>query len=516
MKKLFVLFAAAGSLVLGGCKKFLDVNENPNTATTTDARYVFTNALARTASNQVGGVHTMGGSWVGFYGHSTSFSGGGQEKTYVFTNNDFNYWDGMYDNLYDYQYVIENGAKDGVPYLVGPAKVMKAYVFQKLVDLYGNVPYSEAFQASTNLAPKYDNAQTIYEDLIVKLTEAVTDIKGATFPSAEPADITFNASKTNWVKFANTVKMRILMRQSNMAGRDAYITGKINEIVTEGSGLITSNVYVQPGYQKSSGSSGSKLNPFYANYGYDQNDAQSSNYAYRKVGAVLINFLKNTADGFRLPRLAAPKSGGDPALAGSYVGIPLGGDGSTYLEANTSSIGSMQIVKGDATRASILMSAAEAYFLAAEAAQRYGITAFGTAQANYENGVRQAFRLAAATHTGTATATNAQADAAANTYLASAQQLVDWSVSTDKLRTIWVQKWVALAHVDGLEAWSEYRRTNSTTSSGSVPTSPKSVAVSSSQAEPVRLFYPLREQNVNSGNYTSVNVFTNRIFWDVN
>jgi hypothetical protein len=510
MKKFLIIFAAVGAVGLGGCKKFLDKNENPNSAVTTDARYVFTNAQQRTIANQVGGVHTMGGSWVGFYGHSTSFTGGGQEKTYVFTNNDFNYWDGMYDNLADYDYVIKNAAKDNATYLVGPAKIMTAYVYQKLVDLYGNVPYTEAMDAANNLEPKYDNAQTIYEDLIVKLTEAIADIKAATFPSTDLSDITFKANKTNWIQLANTLKLRILIRQSNMTGRTAYITGKINEIITEGSGFLTDNAYVQPGYTKSSG----KLNPFYNNYGYDQNDAQVQNYAYRKMGAVIVNFLKNTNDLFRLQRIAAPKTGADPNNQLSYVGIPLGGDGSTYLEANTSSIGSMQIVKGDASRSSILMSAAEAYFLRAEAAERYGIAALGNARTLYETGVTWAFRLAAATQTGTATATTAQADAAAATYLASGQPLVDWDDSPDHLRAIWVQKYLALVHVDGLEAWSEYRRTNSTTSTGSVPTNPQSVSTTS--AQPVRLYYPLREQNVNSSNYTNVNVFTNRIFWDVN
>src|SRR3982751_1251786 len=120
MRIYLFIFAA---LSLGSCKKFLDVNKNPNSAVTTDSRYIFTNAQARTVSAQVGGVHTMAESWVGYYGHSTSFTGGGQEKTYVFTNNDFDYFEGMYDNIADYEYVIHNADKDGVGYLVGPAKV---------------------------------------------------------------------------------------------------------------------------------------------------------------------------------------------------------------------------------------------------------------------------------------------------------------------------------------------------------------------------------------------------------
>lgn len=513
MKKYLSFLVMASALVgLGGCKKYLDVNQNPNIPTITRADFTFSNAQSTTAAQQVGGVHMMAGSWVGYYGHSTSFTGGGQEKTYVFTNADFNFWDGFYNNLTDYQYTIDNAARDGVSHLAGPARVMQAYVWQKLVDLYGNIPYSEALQGTKFLEPKYDDARTIYEDLITKITQAIAEIKAATFPAREEADIMFKGNKTRWIQFANTLKLRILMRQSNMTGRDAYIQAAINTIATEGSGFITDHALVQPGYAKAL----NKMNPFYANYGFTEVDAQTGAYAYRKMGAVIVNFLRSTGDQFRLERIARPKPGGNPSNSADYVGIPLGGAGNAYLEAATSPIGTMQIFMYDATRPSVLMSAAEAYLLRAEAAQRYGIAALGSAQTNYEDGVRWAFRLAAATHTNSPSASTTQADAAANAYLASGQNNVDWAASTDKLRAIWIQKWLALVNIDGLEAWSEYRRTNSTTSTGSVPTSPKSIAVAGSQPEPVRLFYPQREQNVNSANYVNVNVFTNRIFWDVN
>lgn len=519
MKKYLIIFAA---LAMGGCKKFLDVNTNPNVATTTPANYVFTNAQARTAANQVGGVHVMSGSWVGFYGHSTSFTGGGQEKTYVFTNNDFNFWNGMYDNLADYQLVVNNAEKDGVASLIGPAEVMKAYVFQKLVDLYGNIPYKEALQGTAFLEPKYDNAQEIYDSLVKKVTDAIALMKGQTWPLNNASDIMFKGNKTMWLKFANTLKLRLLIRQTYVPSRgSSYIVPQINTILSEGSGFLTENAYVQPGYSKSVG----KLNPFYGTYGYTETDAQTGTFAYRRLGAVTVNFLVATGDIFRLSRIARPKPGGNPALFSDYVGIPLGGSSNAYLESNTSPIGSMQIVQGEAGRPSILMSAAEAYFLKAEAAERYAIAGLGSARSNYEEGVREAFRLAAGTYLGTTTsyglslsggapsATDADAVAAANTYLASGQPLADWDDSPDKLRAIWVQKYLALIHVDGLEAWSEYRRTNGA-STGIAPTSPHSVATTS--PEPVRLYYPKTEENVNSKNYVGVNVFTDRIFWDVN
>ncbi|HYM93393.1 MAG TPA: SusD/RagB family nutrient-binding outer membrane lipoprotein, partial [Chitinophagaceae bacterium] len=264
MKKYLIFL---GALAMAGCKKYLDVNINPNTATVTKANYVFTNALKVSADIQVSGLHSLGSTWSGYWAHSTSFTGGGQEKTYVFTNNDFNFFDGIFDNLTDYQYAIDHGAADGYPNIVDPAKIMKCYIYQKLVDLYGNVPYSQALKGTAYTYPVYDNAQAIYDSMIVTLTGAIADMKAATWPLNESSDIMFNGNKTSWIQFANTLKLRILMRESYIASRSSYITTEINNILTEGTGFLTDNAYCNPGYTKTSG----KLNPFYGNFGYDQN-----------------------------------------------------------------------------------------------------------------------------------------------------------------------------------------------------------------------------------------------------
>ncbi|MFI5133040.1 MAG: SusD/RagB family nutrient-binding outer membrane lipoprotein [Chitinophagales bacterium] len=527
MKKYLIFFAA---LAMVSCKKYLNVNINPNTATVTKANYVFTNALKVTADIEVGGLGALGHTWTGQWAHSTSFTGGGQEKTYVFTNNDFNFFDGIYDNLTDYQYTIDHAAADGFPHIVSPAKIMQCLMYQKLVDLYGNVPYSQALKGTAFTYPAYDDAQTIYSSLITTLTAAIADIKATTWPLNEASDIFFSGNKTNWIKLANTLKLRILMRQSYMASRASYITTELNNIVTEGSGFITDNVYCNPGYTKTSG----KLNPFYANWGFDQNDAQSGNRAYRMMNNVMITYLKNSTDQYRLSRIADTVPGSGPALSTNYAGVPMG-SATGYLSSSVSPIGREQIVKGDAGRSSIIMTVAESYFLQSEAALVFGIGSWGTVQNLYNSGVQWAFRLATATQAGTATGTNASADAAATLYLTpgSGAPFADWNLATTtvlKRTFIQVQKWVALCNIDGSELWAEYRRINTTDASGVVsatpgangafgcsPYTPHSVVVAPTSPEPVRLFYPLRESSVNGSNVPAgINVFTSKIFWDVN
>jgi hypothetical protein len=341
MKK-YLLIIMASAVMGTGCKKILDVNVNPNTPTITNAKYVFTNALNTSGRTQAGGLHITSGSWTGFYAHSTSFTGGGQEKTYVCTNNDFNFFDGIYDNLSDYQYVIDNAEKDGVKHLMGPSKIMQCYIFQKLVDVYNNVPYSQAFKKNQVPNPAYDDAKTIYNNLLTKITEAIADINGATWPLSEPSDIFFNGNKTKWKQFANTLRLRLIIRMSNVAGFSPAAT--ISAIQAEGSGFIASPVLSQPGYSKSVG----KLNQYYNNYGFNESDAPTGDF--RKMNVVMVDWLKNSNDIFRLGRLcskiANPENDQPISVTPSdYKGVPLGGDGSAYLSSNVSAMGRMQIVK---------------------------------------------------------------------------------------------------------------------------------------------------------------------------
>ncbi len=514
MKKIFGYITLL--LVLSSCSKtFLDVNNSPNSATFTRSDYQFTGALNTTAGGMVA-PHQLGSAWTGYLSFSTSFTGGGTQKTQIFSNTDFNFWDGIYHNIYDYQYVVDNGAKEGYGQLVGPAKIMQCALFQKLVDTYGNIPYTQSFQLQSYVTPVYDDAQTIYFALIKRIDSAITDIKAATFPTTTPSDVMFAGNKTKWIQFANSLKMRILLRQAFVAANTTYITTEINKIVAEGSGFLTTNAYINPGFLKTT----SKINQFYGNMGYNENDVEQGNHRLYKMNDVIINYLKSTNDLFRLQRLADVKASNpapDPVTGlpdknnfANYVGIPLGGRGSAYLETLVSSMGSSQIVKGDAVRPMVFMTAAEVYFLLAEGGVRYSIAGLGDPQTNYQTGITQAFILDAATQTATASATAGAATTAATTYFAQPINNVNWVASTDKLAAIATQKWVALCNFDGWEAWTEWRRTK-------VPNIPLSVQPGASTTQPRRLYYPISESNTNSASLGAVgtySVYTSKIFWD--
>jgi len=193
-----------------------------------------------------------------------------------------------------------------------------------------------------------------------------------------------------------------------------------------------------------------------------------------------------------------------PEIISNYTGVPFG-VASGYLSQSTSYVGPSQIVSGDFARPMVLMTNAESQFLLAEAKQRYGaaITPPGTAQSYYEQGVKEAFRL-----TGTTTAYGA---AAATTLLTSGKDLSDWTASPDKLKAIWMQKWLALTNYSGLESWCEYRKNN-------FPVTPPSANTSPTAPRPLRLFYPSSEVASNGANIAAqgtIDVFATRLFWDV-
>jgi hypothetical protein len=509
MIKIKNMWLVAGiGLALAGCntKKYLDINTNPNALTASTPEYVFT-----AAANRTGAIITpneTGEYWSGHWTQSSTYAYSATTFSYQFNNTNFNFWDTWYDVAEDYQYVIDNADASKMSFFKGPAKIMKAYIFHSLVDCYGNVPYSDAFKGVASIAPKFDDQKAIYESLITLLDSGIANTKANAFTGSFGSnDIVFKGDRTKWVRFANTLKLRLLIRQSRIAGRDTYIKTEINKILsstTEGFIIEGQDVGVNPGFVASSG----QINPIYNNWGYSETGAVRAIARYPRPTKFLFDQMIALNDTFRLKRLAYAKGGENgnnpgvstqPEILTNYVGVPFG-TSSGSLAQNTSYIGPSFVIKGQFAKDVILMTAAESFFLQAEAKQLYGtgVTLASTPQAYYETGVKEAFRI-----TGTAAAN-------ATVLLTSGKDLADWAASTDKLKAIWFQKWLALTNFSGLEAWADYRRTN-------YPVLPASVTAPTAKPN-VRLFYPASELAANTANVTAqgaIDVTTSRLFWDV-
>jgi hypothetical protein len=505
----FLIIPACLLFALFSCQKdWLDVNTNPNSLPSSTPDYTFAAAANRLAATL--GPNELGEYWSGHWTQSSTYILSATYFKYEFNNTNFDYWSGYYDILEDLDYATK-GATGTLTFFGGAARVLKAYTYQMLVDMYGNIPYTDALKGSGSLAPKFDDQKAIYEDLIKVLDTAITILRANPLngPNAG-SEIVFGRTSgaaataaTKWIQFANSLKLRILIRQSRVPGREAYITTEINKAAATAEGFLPAGLDVtsNPGYVASAG----KLNPFYENWGYNAAGGSQALGRYPRPTEFLFNTLKAANDTFRLKRLAYPNGGqgAAPEIIANYTGVPFGA-GSGYLSQATSYIGPSQIVSGDFARPMVLMTNAEVQFLLAEAKQRYaGVTLPGTAQSYYEQGVKEAFRI-----TGTTAAYGA---AAATTLLTSGIDLSDWTASPDKLKAIWMQKWLALTNYSGLEAWCEYRKNN-------FPVTPPSASTAANAPRPLRLFYPSGELASNGANVLAqgtVDVFATRLFWDV-
>ena len=509
--KLFSLIIIA-VFISSGCKKsWLDVNTNPNELPSTITNYVFSGAQYGTAYNYWGDNGTgtraneLGAYFSGQWTQSTSYILSTSIFGYNFTNTDFNFWDDMYNNLEDYQFVIDNAEKDNQKFLIGPSKVMQAMIFQNLVDLYGNIPYTDALKALNSLAPAFEDQKTVYEKLITLLDAAIADIKANPWTLVKSSDIVFAGNTTNWIKFANSLKLRILMRQSRIAGRGTYITTEINKAVTEGTGFLTTDAGANPGFQAQAG----KQNPFYDRWGFDPAGTTRSLGRFPRHTKFLFDMLVANNDTFRIKRMmyaVGGQNGNTPGVStaaeiiANYKPV-IYGSGSGFSGPSTSPLGPSMIVK-NSYKPVMLITAAEVQFMLAEAKERFpGVTLPNSSQTYYEQGVTESFK--------TLGVPNATANATA--LLTSGKPDADWAASTDKLRAIAIQKWIALDNFNGLEAWNEYRKTG-------FPAIPQSVAVSDPTKRPVRIYYPSTELGSNEDNVLAqgtINVFTTRLFWDV-
>jgi Starch-binding associating with outer membrane len=497
-----------GFILLAGTscnEKFLDVNTNPNSLPTALPNFVFTNAVNTTASNMVFSNET-GSYWSGQWSQSNSYIVATTTFGYNFTNGDFNYWDGFYNNLNDYQFVIDNAEEKGQKFLKGPARVMKSYVIQQLVDMYGNIPYSDAFKGVKSLAPKFDDQKVIYDELIKELDLAIVDLKANAFAGAfTSSDIVANGNITKWVKFANSLKLRILMRESRVASKASFISAELNKIVAEKTGFLETEDVASGGPSLYLATAG-KQNPVYERWGYNSAGATQALGRFPRMSQFLVNSLKESGDTLRLKRIAYAVGGentGKPGvstkaeLAINYAGVPFGAS-SGFLATAVCPIGPSILTKGAFNKAFILMTAAEVQLNLAEAKLNFPTSSLpGTDKEYFEKGLAQSFRVLGA-------GTGSEA------FKGSKIQNYDYEASTDKNAAIAIQKWIALCNFNGLEAWSEYRKSG-------LPVTPQSRQVTDAK-RPVRLYYPNTESGSNGENVKAqgeIDVFKTKIFWDI-
>jgi hypothetical protein len=378
---------------------------------------------------------------------------------------------------------------------------MKAYIYQTLVDMYGNIPYSQALKTDQGiLKPAYDDQQAIYKDLVVQLDTAMAII--ANTPAGAEAigskDIIYGGNMTNWAMFANTLKLRILLNQIGIAANASYISSEISSTTAVGYLGAGQGAWLNPGYLQSTG----KMNPFWERFYTQSNSQQADGLGYFVAGQDACDFLTTNNDPRKL-RFFQAYTG--TSIQGNYFGALV-----LQTVPNTSKIGPGMLQAFN--QSAPILTDIESLFLQAEAAQRGLIS--GSAQAFYEAAVTQSVVYEGKTSyldvSGYVPLTSANAAA----YLAQAIDMVGFATSPNKLRAIITQKWVALNGLSPMPIWTDWRRT------GYPDFLHWSADPNKKNATPpVRLLYPQTEINTNTDNVLlqgTIDSFSSKIFWDVN
>jgi hypothetical protein len=512
MKKYFLFIAAI--LILGSaCKKsFLAVDEtNPNTASSAPGTMILPAALNFTAAimndpKNWDFVYL----WYGIWSISGGYTVDADLSQYNIrtTTRQVN-WDAFYLAAKSFDDIQQASKTPQQQISFGIAKIMKSYIFQNLVDCYGDVPYSQAFLGSANLKPKYDKQQTIYRDLIVQIDAGINAIKTAPADAIVPTaqqDIMFAGKKSLWIRFANTLKLRILLHQSGMADADTYAK-PLAAAITGGFIVADSGAMVNPPYQQTA----LKTNPAWAAF-YNADATFSHvdggfNYYVANEDILDYTWNKATFGDFRAFALYQPYNA-SYSMKGNYFGV-----GSQLSPSLSSQIGTGNIQSW--SQSAIILSDFESYFLLAEAAQRGWIGTAADASTYYYKGIQASFK-----HLGLISDTYCQifGSTATSDYDSFVQDNVgdpnfDFSAATDKIKLIITQKWVSLSGNTPIEIWTDYRRTGF----------PSGITWSTdgakkSTAPPIRLLYPQREIQTNGDNVPAIgrntaDLVSAKIFW---
>ncbi len=471
MKKL--LLTTMSIILLASCQsddQYDDLNRDPNRPTQVAAEFLYNSATKSlvdqmTSTNVNSNIFRM----LGQHWTETTYT---DEANYDFTNRNIpqSHWSEMYrDVLLDLKTAKSNVSASGAPEADKKAKIAQAeilmiYTWQQLVDTFGDIPYSEAL--TDNTLPAYDDDTAIYSDLITRIDAAIPDLTGTGFGSA---DKLYSGNAAAWTKFANSLKLKLGIRLTdvNPALAQSTITSAVN------AGVFTSNAdNATLQYEGAT----PNTNPVWV-------DLVQSGRSDFVVANTIVDIMNDLDD----PRRSVYF---DQNLgAGVYTGGIYGANNSF---PNYTHIGAAM---HEPTNPASLIDFAEVSFFLAEAAERSIVGTPADAEAHYNAGITASFDAWGATDVAT--------------YLANADVAYTTASGTWREK-IGTQFWLAMYN-RGFEAWTAWRKYDAPA---------LNLAAISELPVPTRYTYPVNEQNLNQTNWEAASTAiggdtqTTKVFWD--
>jgi hypothetical protein len=485
MKRIKIISAVALTLIIAalpGCKKFLDVNENPNLPQEASVELLLPSAQAAVGHVLGNPLQIHGAIWAQYWTQNPFSSQYRGIDQYSVTTTSFDRpWRMLYaDGLEDMQVII-NKANEQPEFsqYAAIAHILKGYTFQVATDAFGDIPLTEALNPEIT-SPRYNTQQEVYDSIVqyINTGKSMIDVNSTTVPGAE--DFLFNGDMNQWLRFANTLLLRVYLRQSEVAPEKAAAgISQLNgaEFLTEDAQIIYSTT-------------GGNQNPLFSEMlglGRTQNVVASETIAKfftdnndPRADVFFQRFVNDDMD--------------------SIVGIPQGSyRTTTEIFSIPSSVVGASGLEDESGQAPVkFISAAESYFLQAEAVVRGWLQGTTTAADLFEQGITSNFE--------------SYEIEGIEDYLHNAPAAQFPAGPDEQIRAIILQKWAAMTGNQSFEAWTEWRRTGY----------PDFFTVSEATAlgddrMPQRLLYPSSEvtRNVHFEEAPGLKEVYEPMWWDV-
>ncbi|MFV8341162.1 SusD/RagB family nutrient-binding outer membrane lipoprotein [Flavobacterium sp. XS2P39] len=477
MKK-FIISILVLSTTFIGCSTDLDINRDPDSLDPNSAPLSaqLPSGIAGLIGSQGASFAIIGGMWSQYWTQSNAANQYKEIDNYTVGTSDYNFaWNGMFDALGDIRNVKRRALAEGnwKYYLI--ATTLEVQASQVLTDFYGSIPYTEA-NNSTILEPKFNTGEEVYTMMIADIDDALSrDLSASTGSNPGADDFIYGGNMANWTKLANTLKLKVYMRQTN-SSRAAIADAGITAMLNSGAQFLTVDAAMTQFTDAINQS-----NPL-----FEYNNRRLNVATNLRMSTTLASFLDENAD----PRKAAYYLAGNSLNQGDYT--------------NTVGAGTIAIVKLSATTPALIMSKEESFLLQAEALERYKS---GTgAKALYDAAILANFTR------------HGQNGAA---FVAGAYAYPTTGTLENKIEAIITQKWVASFPGNGFEAFFEKNRTGYPKTSA-VPASSNSyvsgqftysVNGTTGGLFPKRIAYPLSERNANPNAPTLIPI-TTPVWWN--
>lgn len=256
----YKFFAFAAVLFLASCSDFLDINEDPNNPSDATLASILPSVQINLAGAMGSSAQSLG-NFSSMYVHHV-VQRGTEENDYAFKGDDSGVnapWRLL--NTFAIndleQMLIKAVEEEAHPY-AGIGKIMKAYMYSIMVDVWGDIPFTDAQQGAGNISPQFDDDEAIYDACLSMLDEGIADLKKASNFSPGTDDLFYGGDLGNWEKFANTLKLKMYTQLRLV--RD--VSAEVNKLIADDNMIadISEDFQMQYG----TGSAPENRNPGYA------------------------------------------------------------------------------------------------------------------------------------------------------------------------------------------------------------------------------------------------------------